>query len=382
MNRNWFWDACNHWKKRSVHEKELEDIYDGRVWKEFESNFFSGRNNLGFMLNVDWFQPYKHSTYSLGVIYLVILNFPRNIRYKLENSIIIGFIPGPHEPSGNINTYLGPLVQELLELWHGSWVGGGSRQRYVRGALLAVSSDVPACRKIGGFVGHSAAIGCSKCTKEFPTAVFGEKADYGGYDVDQWPERDSNTHKDYGYQHLTTQTMSAQKDIERKYGARYSILYELPYYDPVRFVIIDPMHCLFLGIAKHTYKVCSEIGILSDSDKESIQSRVDRLVTPSSIGRIPLEIASGFASLTADQWRNWTCVYSLYALNGLLPAEHRAYWWLFVKGCRLLCRRTINTAQCKAAHSALVEFCKLFEQVNGKQRLVINMHLSCHLLPW
>lgn len=57
------------------------------------------------MLNVDWFQPYKHSTYSLGVIYLVILNFPRNIRYKLENSIIIGFIPGPHEPSGNINTY-------------------------------------------------------------------------------------------------------------------------------------------------------------------------------------------------------------------------------------------------------------------------------------
>lgn len=74
-------------------------------------------------------------------------------------------------------------------------------------------------------------------------------------------------------------------------------------------------------------------------------------------------------------------MYSLYALNGLLPAEHRAYWWLFVKGCRLLCRRTINTAQCKAAHSALVEFCKLFEQVNGKQRLVINMHLSCHLLP-
>ena len=239
------------------------------------------------MLHVDWFQPYKHSTYSLGVIYLVILNFPRNIRYKLENSIIIGFIPGPHEPSGNINTYLGPLVQELLELWHGSWVGGGSRQRYVCGALLAVSSDVPACRKIGGFVGHSAAIGCSKCTKEFPTAVFGEKADYGGYDVDQWPERDSNTHKDYGYQHLTAQTVSAQKDIERKYGARYSILYELPYYDPVRFVMIDPMHCLFLGIAKHTYKVWSEIGILSDSDKESIQSRVDRLVTPSSIGRIP-----------------------------------------------------------------------------------------------
>ena len=37
--------------------------------------------------------------------------------------------------------------------------------------LLCVSCDLPAARKVCGFLSHSAALGCSKCKKKFPGTV-------------------------------------------------------------------------------------------------------------------------------------------------------------------------------------------------------------------
>ena len=52
-------------------------------------------------------------------MYLTIMNLPRTIRFKQENVILIGLIPGPKEPEGDINDYHSPLVTELLQLWEG-----------------------------------------------------------------------------------------------------------------------------------------------------------------------------------------------------------------------------------------------------------------------
>ena len=69
--------------------------------------------------NVDWFQPFSHVCDSVGAIYLVVLNLPREMRYKMENMILAGIIPGLKEPSLNINSYLTPLVLELKEFYDG-----------------------------------------------------------------------------------------------------------------------------------------------------------------------------------------------------------------------------------------------------------------------
>ena len=42
-------------------------------------------------------------------------------------------------------------------------------------ALLCVSCDLPALRKVCGFTSYSALHGCSKCMKVFPCEAFGEK---------------------------------------------------------------------------------------------------------------------------------------------------------------------------------------------------------------
>ena len=44
------------------------------------------------MLNVDWFNPFKRSQYSVGAIHLVILNFPRSEQFRRENLILAGII--------------------------------------------------------------------------------------------------------------------------------------------------------------------------------------------------------------------------------------------------------------------------------------------------
>ena len=48
--------------------------------------------DTGLLLSVDWFQPFKHVQYSIGAIYLVLLNLPRSLKYLRKNMILAGII--------------------------------------------------------------------------------------------------------------------------------------------------------------------------------------------------------------------------------------------------------------------------------------------------
>ena len=96
----------------------LQDVYDGRIWQQF-MQVLTTSTCLALMLNVDWFQPYVHTCCSVGVVFLTIMNLPRSLRYKRQNVLLVGVIPGPSEPTHDINPYLQPLVNELLVFWKG-----------------------------------------------------------------------------------------------------------------------------------------------------------------------------------------------------------------------------------------------------------------------
>ena len=154
-------------QKRVVSDSddELNDIYDGKIWKTFKGDdgqlFFTDPRNLGLMMNIDWFQPFSNSEYSLGIIYMVILNLPREERFKYDNLIVCGIIPGPKEPSLHVNTFLGPIVDDLHNGWNGVLLNddsthGKSLYKY---ALISLSSDIPATRKCCGFLTFAANLG-------------------------------------------------------------------------------------------------------------------------------------------------------------------------------------------------------------------------------
>lgn len=61
--------------------------------------------------------------------------------------------------------------------------------------------------------------------------------------------------------------------MESKYGLRYSVLLHLPYFDPVRFTVIDPMHNLYLGTGKHAFKVWLAKGFITEDDLSKLDDR-------------------------------------------------------------------------------------------------------------
>ena len=62
---------------------------------------------------------FQSNIFSVGVLYLAIESLPRNIHFKRQNILVVGIVPGPNEPSGDINTYLEPLICDMEKLWEG-----------------------------------------------------------------------------------------------------------------------------------------------------------------------------------------------------------------------------------------------------------------------
>ena len=154
-----FLKKCEHWRIRSstIPTDTYTDIYEGQIWKDFHSidgsPFLSLPNNLCLMLNVDWFNPYDHTPYSAGVIYFVVQNLPRNERFKIENVVLAGLIPGPSEPK-NMNTYLSPVVDDLEQLFNGVIIvnkNSVSGTSLVRACLSCISCDYLQPEKYVGF---------------------------------------------------------------------------------------------------------------------------------------------------------------------------------------------------------------------------------------
>lgn len=200
-----------------------------------------------------------------------------------------------------------------------------------------MTCDIPASRKTCGFLGHNARLGCNKCLKEFPTTHFGNKPNFSGFDREKWAMRTASSHREKCTELLKANSQSALQNMESKYGIRYSILLELPFFDPIRFSVVDPMHNLLLGTAKHAFSLWVSKNLLGPSEFTLIQERTEKMCFPCNTGRIPLKIGSGFAGFTADQWRVWTTVLFPIVLKEILPDEDLRCWLLFVRACCLLC---------------------------------------------
>lgn len=101
----------------------------------------------------------------------------------------------------------------------------GKGLQLVRCALLCVACDIPACRKVNGFMGHSATLGCSKCLKKFPGSA-GNK-DYSGFDLSTWPPRNNQQHRIDVTRINACKNKTQKLNQESSLGCRYSALLDL-----------------------------------------------------------------------------------------------------------------------------------------------------------
>ena len=135
------------------------------------------------------------------------------------------------------------------------------------------------------------------------------------------------------------------------------------------------MHNLFLGTSKKMFNVWNDFKLFSKSQLKEIEERINSIEVPSDIARLPMKIFSNSGSYTADQWKNWTLLYSAYCLKDILPEEHFRCWQTFVLACRYLCQSLISYTDLDIAEGSILKFCKSVETLYGKHVITPNMHL-------
>lgn len=176
------------------------------------------------------------------------------------------------------------------------------------------------------------------------------------------------------------QAKTKKSEAELKYGCRYSVLLDLPYFDPIKMLLIDPMHNLFLGTAKHfMFDILIGRNILRKEGLEKIKLRLSCAVVPAGLGRLLTSVNVG-TFLTAEQWKNWTIYFSIYCLHDLLSEEQLECWRHFVLACCRLCQYCLSSSDLSIADTLLVRFCKRFKLLYGTNSLTPNIHMHCHIV--
>jgi hypothetical protein len=111
-----------------------------------------------------------------------------NLNLPSSNILTLALILGPKEPTlHHLNHYLALLVDQLNELWYDVNLPETfehSNGKTVRGAVICCACDIPAVRKLCGYI--SARIACHRCLKH---ASFDDKnqPNFGGLaDMDSW----------------------------------------------------------------------------------------------------------------------------------------------------------------------------------------------------
>jgi hypothetical protein len=300
-----FRDKCEEWRVHYAHRQQLvqqdpnidlpmTDVWDGRLWKHFQhwpargapaaaaaaaaapvdDLLLARPGTLALSLNVDWYQTGKRGSHSQGLIWLSVQNLPRTERYELQNMILLGVLPGPGETS---RTQLQGVLQLLCHELKGLFKKGlevkaldGSVTEH-RAFLFSVICDLPAQRATCGFSNANALVPCAYCVGWFPRRKQKKSSwpDYRPLAEMTCPSdmphggREARTdvqHRQWARawaRHLPDNPASAEEvELSRKehgmfYGARWSVLYDLPYYDSIRCAPVDVMHNIYLGMCKH-----------------------------------------------------------------------------------------------------------------------------------
>ncbi|XP_071680471.1 uncharacterized protein [Lolium perenne] len=163
-------DARWHDKERTNDEK-LRHPADGEAWKKFDDlfpDFKADPRNIRLGLSTDGFNPFgmassKHSTWP---VILVPYSMPPWVCMKQSNFIMSMLIPGPKGPGNDIDIYLEPLVDELMQLWAGvdTYDVVTKQNFFLRAALLWTMHDLPAYAYLAGY-GTSGKFGCPNCAE-------------------------------------------------------------------------------------------------------------------------------------------------------------------------------------------------------------------------
>ena len=244
-------------------------LWDSPAWTGFQNGWTSGRHHLTFSIYIDWFNPYGNKiggkVVSCGAIMLVCMNLPPEHRFRLGNMFFAGMTPPPYSPNVTaINELTEPIICQLLTFWPGKVIPTFQHPNgvLVGVAILPVLADLPALRKLCGYLSFSATYFCTWCRCR--------QSDLERLDLENWEPR---TAAEVRSAATTWHSMdyAAREAQASSTGVRWSPLHLLPYWDPVESLVLDYMHNFLEGVLQSQLHIFWAIGIT----KARVKSFVD-----------------------------------------------------------------------------------------------------------
>ena len=377
--------------------KGIWDVWHGKIWKDLKDSdgqeYFSKKCNLGLTLNVDWFRPFSHSPYKVGVMFMSILNLPRHQRMKQRWTMLVGIIPGPSEPKLDINTFLTPLVKDLERLWSGVEVmlSDGTKTS-IRAALVCVACDLPASRKVAQFLGHKAGYRCNKCLfkaeRQQGTQGASGKMSYYTQRLSSIPKRNGDDVRQQAEIYRAALTKTEKDRLARSNGVRYTELLRLPYFDAVRMVVVDAMHAFFLGLVSHEVDLIlgdshrPQSFSMSSDNRGTLKERVKAIghQLPLDIGRLPGKIfdVDGRSKTTAAQWKHFILLYDRPCFINLVSPRVYKSIKLLAEVVELLTDESPTEETITYTENKIFEHHEAFCHAYGKWYVTVNYHMALH----
>ncbi|EMD32048.1 hypothetical protein CERSUDRAFT_77644 [Gelatoporia subvermispora B] len=327
-------DDLDRWRQRPSTPGILESIQDGKVWQTLLGSdgcpFFDtspDRPNpeelrIGIIIGFDGF-GFKRSAYagkhSTGVLSISIANLETSLRYRVENLLLCGVTPGPHELTADqLQFFMDAFAEDLLQLYNEGHRVKTLRHpngRTFRVVVICECCDHPALCRMSGFGDHNTELCfCTQCVIAH-CKLFTER----GLTIDAFPPRSGDEHRQLAVQYRALATQAERDEFFKSHAARYYALSRLPYFDPVRMSVIDPMHNILLGVIKaqwyDTWILTNTLRARTSTNKvprelDQIHALLSNFEMPQWVGRLPRDVGyPAGGSLTSDEWKAMALVY-------------------------------------------------------------------------
>ncbi|XP_042958210.1 uncharacterized protein LOC122293820 [Carya illinoinensis] len=148
-----------HKDQRPIDDISLRHPADSECWQKFDEHhswFAANPRNVRLGLACDGFTPFNNlaKPHSIWPVILIPYNLPPWSCMKDQFFMTSLIIPGPKSPGNEIDVYLQPLIDELLELWENgvpTYDAATKETFMLHAALLWTINDFPAYGNLSGW---------------------------------------------------------------------------------------------------------------------------------------------------------------------------------------------------------------------------------------
>ncbi|KAK3922577.1 Protein KINKY POLLEN [Frankliniella fusca] len=415
----------SRFSREKLHPQNIEDIYDGQLYKEFvESGFLSEKNkfNISLTWNSDGVPVFKSMKTSMWPIFFVINELPFKMRFKTSNVLLGGIWYGT-KPSANM--MLQPFVDSLTKLCRGIEVkpyDDPAESIIVQGILLAGTADLPAKADFMGLKYPSGSHSCAVCkisgksvkVKETestsPRASADEDSLSGGEgekgkNKKMTKPRQEKTKERIGSvwvfpyeeqaalrQHDETEAFGVQvlkirsetkNDKAHKFGVKHPTYLSKIMPDMIRGMGIDDLHHSYHGVGHKLLELWTSPKF--HKMPWSIKGKLPLLDNRLQSIKLPNYVQCGVRSLSnlslwkAQHMKVFILYLSLAVLEGVLPTVYYDHFSIFVHCIFILNSTSISPAQLLFCSEKLKYFVKQFQELYGVRHMTINVHNTQHL---